>query len=670
MYCVKCGAKQPEGAVFCSSCGGTVFSDTVPPSLNTAAPDRPVRNTAIPLKRIIPAEEPVRKDTSAKTDRSIPIMRPAVPDQEKTDKKPEKKAAPVSQRAIAKPAQTHRVNAGPRPFFYQPPEIRAVSSEAQSGIIPAADENKTPKFYDTDTLMTDTPSVPEEIISQEAATVTEVSPEVSAAVKEPDVIRTEEAPAMPEETDAVPVEEPAVPKITETEETSSEVPEFSEPQQAEEPADVIPETDTAEEEPEKVISVPSEEPVYAAEGDTAEEAPEGPDTVSDVSADAAESPAAHEEKPAAKTDSSTKGTPGKKGYLAAAAAVIILLAGLWYAFRIWPQKQFEKFYSAGSQALEQFDYEKAAENLALAYKIKQDDPSLNEMLYMAYQGVYDQKLQDGDLEAAIAAGSGMVGLIPENDEDIKKSLGRLYISYVRTLLLDGRTEKASKAAAAAEQYINEEDLGSLKAIQESFSKLSTFAEKVAEMADGGQHRDICTMIDEIKPDIIACSDTSTGRQPVVRVKDRSHQYVVFYRHSSGQYYVFYGDLTDEGKRTGTGSIYYDGRSTSKDMLYYYTSGWENDKPNGEFSEHEFTGSRYGTETMYEGMLKDGFFDGRIAITWGSSGVYYGEYSSGKVKVLEIDEETGRYIIAYNEAHDDYLSFPNDPSSSRFGVDFY
>ena len=50
MYCVKCGAKQPEGAVFCSSCGGTVFSDTLPPSLNTAAPERPVRNTAIPLK--------------------------------------------------------------------------------------------------------------------------------------------------------------------------------------------------------------------------------------------------------------------------------------------------------------------------------------------------------------------------------------------------------------------------------------------------------------------------------------------------------------------------------------------------------------------------------------------------------------------------------------------
>ena len=656
MYCVKCGAKQPEGAVFCSSCGGTVFSDTLPPSLNTAAPERPVRNTAIPLKGTRSAQEPVRKEPSVRTDRSIPLTRPAVSTQEQTDKEPEKKAAPVSQRAIAKPAQTHRDNAEPRPFFYQPSEVKAVSSEARPENTIAADETKTLGISHTEAVQPDIPAVPEEIISQEATAVTEVSPEVSAAVKEPDVIRTEEAPAMPEETVTCLVEEPAFTGPAGTEEEPSEAPESSEPQQTEKAADIVPETDTAEEEPEKVISGPAEEPLSSAEVGTAEEAPEGPDKVSDVSA--------------AKTDSSTKGTPGKKGYLAAAAAVIILLAGLWYAFRIWPQKQFEKFYYAGSQALEQFDYEKAAENLALAYKIKQDDPSLNEMLYMAYQGVYDQKLQDGDLESAIAAGSGMVGLIPENDEDIKKSLGRLYISYVRTLLLDGRTEKASKAATAAEQYINEEDLGSLKALQESFSKLSTFAEKVAEMADGGQHRDICTMIDEIKPDIIACSDTSTGRQPVVRVKDHSHQYVVFYRHSSGQYYVFYGDLTDEGKRTGTGSIYYDGRSTSKDMLYYYTSGWENDKPNGEFSEHEFTGSRYGTETMYEGMLKDGFFDGRIAITWGSSGVYYGEYASGKVKVLEIDEETGRYIIAYNEAHDDYLSFPNDPSSSRFGVDFY
>ncbi len=670
MYCVRCGAKQPEGAVFCSSCGGTVFSDTVPPSLNTAAPERPVRNTAIPLKGTRSAQEPVRKEPSVRTDRSIPLTRPAVSAQEQTDKEPEKKAAPVSQRAIAKPAQTHRDNAEPRPFFYQPSEVKAVSSEARPENTIAADETKTLGISHTEAVQPDIPAVPEEIISDSAAAVTVVSPEGPAAGKEHDVIRTEEAPGMPEETDAAPVEGPAVTETSETEETSSEVPEFSEPQQAEEAADIVPETDTAEEEPEKVISGPAEEPLSSAEGGTAEEAPEGPETVSDASVDAADSPAAPEEKPEAKTDPSSKGTPGKKGYIAAAAAVIILLAGLWYAFRIWPQKQFKKFYSAGSQALEQFDYEKAAENLALAYKIKQDDPSLNEMLYMAYQGVYDQKLQDGDLESAIAAGSGMVGLIPENDEDIKKSLGRLYISYVRTLLLDGRTEKASKAATAAEQYINEEDLGSLKALQESFSKLSSFAEKVAEMADGGQHRDICTMIDEIKPDIIACSDTSTGRQPVVRVKDRSHQYVVFYRHSSGQYYVFYGDLTDEGKRTGTGSIYYDGRSTSKDMLYYYTSGWENDKPNGEFSEHEFTGSRYGTETTYEGMLKDGFFDGRIAITWGSSGVYYGEYASGKVKVLEIDEETGRYIIAYNEAHDDYLSFPNDPSSSRFGVDFY
>jgi hypothetical protein len=264
----------------------------------------------------------------------------------------------------------------------------------------------------------------------------------------------------------------------------------------------------------------------------------------------------------------------------------------------------------------------------------------------------------------------MVGLTPENDEKIKESLGGLYLTYVRTLLLDGRTEKASGTVTSAADYVSEEGLTALQELLDSFSQLSTFAETVAGMSDSGEHKDICSMIDEIKPLIIICSDTSSGRQPVVRVKEHSHEYVVFYRHSSGQYYVFYGDLTDEGRRKGNGTIYYDGRSTSKDMLYYYTSGWENDRPNGQFSEHEFTGSHYDTETVYEGSLKDGFFDGKISITWGSAGVYYGEYTGGKVIVQDIDEETGRYIIAYNEAHDDFLSFPNDPSSSRFGVDFY
>lgn len=677
MYCVRCGMKQPEGAVFCSNCGGTVFSDTVPAAVSTVSPERHVRDTAIPLRHSIPAEEPVRKETSARTDRSIPLMHSAA-SQVPAEKEPEKKAAPVSQRAIARPAAAHREGAEPRPFFYQPPEARTVSAETSPEGTPAAEAIRAPELTLTDALSSDLSGVMEEISPDigTAAEVPVVPSEETVSAEAPDVTLPEETVKLSEETASAPDEETAVQEAAScTEETPSVSPDIPVHEPAEqEPAeiqsapvqtDAEPEEDTV---PEETVPLTSEEQAHASE-ESSEKSTEEIGTAAVTSADTPEIPPVTE-KTAAKADTSEKGSLGKKGYIAAAAAVIILFAGLWYAFRIWPQKQFEKFYSAGSQALDQLDYEKAAENLALAYKIKQDDHTLNEMLYMAYQGVYDQKMQEGDLEAAIEAGSGMVGLVPENDEAIKASLGKLYISYVRTLLLDGRTEKASKAVTTASQYLTEEDLGSLNALQESFSKLSTFADKVAEMADGGQHRDICTMIDEIKPDIIACSDTSTGRQPVVRVKDRSHQYVVFYRHSSGQYYVFYGDLTDEGKRTGSGSIYYDGRSTSKDMLYYYTAGWENDKPNGEFSEHEFTGSRYGTETVYEGMLKDGFFDGRIAITWGSSGVYYGEYTSGKVTVLEIDEETGRYIIAYNEAHDDFLSFPNDPSSSRFGVDFY
>ena len=674
MYCLRCGTRLSDDARSCPNCGSTSFS-AASPVRTAAAP--PERDHAIPLKRKEVSEAPVQKDTAAAADRSIPVHRPEpVP-----TPKPERKAAETSQRAIAPPPAMQRAGKEPLPSVLVP----AASAEPARETAPASgtvvhtqerrdtaipyvrrkEDNIIPETVITPGTPAPTkPEVPSTAsvssLSQEPA-VPNTEP-VAVTAEGPSAIRTEDQSEIPaerpsliqaEESADVPYESPAaavagIPAATAEKEIS---PASASETEDNGPAEIPEETSEAPASvPEKARSESNAEPASAPEN-----APgEAPVT----------------ETPAAAEDKKDKAAGIRKSYIAAAAAVVILLAGIWYAFRIWPQQQFEKFYTAGSEALEQLDFETAAEKLALAYRIKQDDPSLNEMLYKAYEGVYDLKLSEGDTEAAIAAGNGMVGLIPENDDDIKARLGRLYITYVRTLLLDGRTEKASRTVVSAADYLNEEDLAALQDLQNSFLQLSTFAETVAEMSDSGAHKDICTLIDEIKPSIISCSDTSSGRQPVVRVKGRSHEYVVFYRHSSGQYYVFYGDLTDEGKRQGSGTIYYDGRSTSKDMLYYYTSGWENDKPNGGFSEHEFTGTRYGTETIYEGTLKDGFFDGTIAITWGSSGVYFGEYTAGKVTVQDVDPETGRYIIAYNEAHDDFLSYPNDPSSSRFGVDFY
>ena len=520
---------------------------------------------------------------------------------------PEKKPEEIRQRAIA-PPPAREGGPAPHPFAPRPlASVQHASDSTPAAAAAAAREDAAPGISGNREE-----DIPVTVPAEEPEVTIPAQPEVPAAAEE-----TAVAAAIGQEPEA--------------------------PEDAAENTSV----QTSGESPEEKSTAPADEPESAASGGTSAE-----------------------EAPAAGEDKKEKAVRTRKQYIAAAAAVVVLLAGIFYAFRIWPQKQFEKFYAVGSEALEQLDYETAAENLALAYKIKQDDPSLNEMLYRAYGGIFDQKVSEGDTEGAITAGRGMVGLIPENDEQVKESLGGLYLTYVRTLLMDGRLEKASGTVTAANGYVTDDVLTELQYLHASFSQLSSFAETVARMSDSGEHKDICTMIEEIKPLIITCSDTSSGRQPVVRVNSRSHEYVVFYRHSSGQYYIFYGDLTDEGQRQGKGTIYYDGRSTSKDMLYYYTSGWENDKPNGEFSEHEFTGSSYGTETIYEGSLKDGYFDGKISITWGSAGVYYGEYHNGRVTVQDIDEATGRYIIAYNEAHDDFLSFPKDPSSSRFGVDFY
>jgi len=563
------------------------------------------------------------------------------------------------------------------------------------------DEDILDDVFTDAVIDTDTASVPEPAPAEEPEAHEEeafapyfpVTPEETAAEEAPDTGTEFEADTdLPEKSAETLTEEPYT--ETEPEETPAvpaepEVPAEEHAVEAEEPR----EEPVPEEAPEVAPEVPAE-PEAASPEEPADNG--GPAPSEPASAEAEEEPAREtEEKVSSSPENSgtgenstrvnepisvdppvrrTKGAKDGKGIpsglIAAVLAFIVIGAGALYTLKIYPQQKFNKYFDAGTAALEQLDYEEAAALFEKAYEINRNDPLLNVKLYSTYQGICDGFREDGNMEKAIEYAEKMIGLTETNDEEVKAILSELYLPYVRSLLMDGRKEKAATVINRAAEYVDSDTLTSLKDIQENFAVLQDLAEQYASLADRDDHRGVCELVADSRAAVIACSDPDSNRQPVMIVNGFEHKYVVFYRHSSGQYYVYYGDLSDEGERTGTGTIYYDGRKTSKASLYYYTSEWSGDKPNGAFDEHEFTGTNYATETIYEGSLFNGFFNGRIKITWGDEGVYYGEYDTGKVTVYGIDPETGGYIVAYNEAKDDWLSYSKNPSSSYFGVDFY
>ena len=354
--------------------------------------------------------------------------------------------------------------------------------------------------------------------------------------------------------------------------------------------------------------------------------------------------------------------------------VMFLIAGVWY-FVFGPGKSTKapvingpedvEEYALGVEAFEAGDYESAEKYLEAAFEILPDSQEISDALFETYRQYIFELLGENDY---INAEPRVYKFISMAEGDASELLSAFYHNWIFAILdgtADGDLESIKNDAW---DYLDDADK-KLLSIDEREQSTDGIADMIAEYVDSDDISFACYLLFMDDYVLLKSIEYNDYKPLTISVSERDHSYVRFYYDFTNEAVVgYYGDLDDDGKRTGTGTIL---SATADDemMIYYYTSGWFNDLPNGNFTETVIYGDDLSDIETYSGTLKDGVYDGTIIMV--RDGIEYtSSFDAGYVNVLNKDEN-GNNIFAYaTDGSDNYLYITDNGLTNINGVEIY
>ena len=394
---------------------------------------------------------------------------------------------------------------------------------------------------------------------------------------------------------------------------------------------------------------------------------------------------------------------GKTGLIIVAALLILALAagGLYYFKSYRPKKMTQDYLNQALEAYDSGDYDTAVDLTEKAYKLSPDNEDIEQVLYSLYYELNNNAWNEGDYETSIFYLKKMATLPSTDQDSVDTILHSEYNLWLLDLALAGDTARGMEVLEEAKPYLTdeeyadrlaelsgdfshwggdttEEDTGSEpeepddgeKPVVENVTSLETLAQRIAGLTDNGNY-DSASFILPLYSEYVFPALTEKGSLIVELDSSFDHRYVKFYPHpeqGEDKYYVYYGDMDADGNRQGFGWILSNYDYDGSRALYFYKSGWENDKANGTFVEYNLWGENYDQYNCYYGNLKDYLYDGDITIIWKNGRTYYATYHDGVPEILGTDPDDGQKIIAYDENSEYWLKMPESSVNNPVGVE--
>lgn len=326
-------------------------------------------------------------------------------------------------------------------------------------------------------------------------------------------------------------------------------------------------------------------------------------------------------------------------------------------------------YKEALEAMEDGDYDTAAELLEELYEEFPDSYDVYTNYFQALKEVTSQLMDEGDFMEAEPRLHTLISLSDSSGEEVAESF---YMTWIGAILRGDCSDDIAVVAEKADPYLSEENKELLNTILSSVNdtSLTDVADMIASSSDNGDDRDAAFALSAYYLQISREIGTQSGYE--VKVEGKEHSSVIFYYDDYQDSYVaYYGDTDDSGKRSGTGMIYTSGENSSDEpYLYFYYCGWENDLPNGDFVEVVLIGTDYDRRYIYSGKLVDGLYYGEITENYEGTEYKFTIDEQGRYVVIDKDEN-GYNIVAYaTDGSEQYLYVTDDALDDTNGVDLY
>ena len=141
--------------------------------------------------------------------------------------------------------------------------------------------------------------------------------------------------------------------------------------------------------------------------------------------------------------------------------------------------------------------------------------------------------------------------------------------------------------------------------------------------------------------------------------------IIFYNYG-GRCFAYYGELDENGQRSGVGFIAATYYVASGTQFYGLQAEWENDVPNGRLVEVYVIGLDTSYYEGHQGMVKDGLYDGDFLIAT-LENMYSCVFHDGVPEIIEDDGE--RCAIGVSDKDGSYLYIDkgllNEPWSAEY-----
>ena len=327
-------------------------------------------------------------------------------------------------------------------------------------------------------------------------------------------------------------------------------------------------------------------------------------------------------------------------------------------------------YALALEAFENGDYDTALG--LLGFILKEYDDETGE-IFQTYKDVCSEKYVNIFETKEYAANEDFVLMVYDLVGDPSSTIADVfYTEWLKSIYLGESGDDFDAVFARAEQYLTEENKNTLSQLH---SMTTTLAGMIAENMDA-EKRDVCCYALHVQRSMLDIIMGANGGKPLhINVEGYEHSHLIIYKDdSTGYYYAYYGDLDENGKRTGTGTMISSYDSTDEEIhVYWYHCDWAGDAPNGQFLEYyrEYDSELNALNTLaWYGTLKEGLYDGDFYEIY-EDVTYTCVMSDGKHTMKYGEADNGNIATMIREdGQEGYLWMSPEAFEGTYGVDFY